>query len=95
MTPGSLPIISLPSAPRRLLTVLAVMPWWGVGCNVVISALGSYRGIRLVERTQLQHLLEECDLAAVDIVKNPKLLGNCSVEGIDYLVIGTLTRLKE
>lgn len=58
--------------------------------SMMISALAKLGTCTLVERTQLDKILDEHDLTAADIVTNPKLLG--SVSEIQYLVVGTLSK---
>jgi hypothetical protein len=48
---------------------------------------------QLVERMQLAAILAEHDLAMADIAKNPALLRGKKIEGVRFLVVGTVVRL--
>jgi hypothetical protein len=57
------------------------------------AALGEQRGITLTERSQIQEFLKENRLTLQDIVDNPKSLEK--MVGIDYVVLGSVSRIDE
>lgn len=61
-------------------------------CDVLVSKLDPTK-VKVIERIQLSEILDECDLTLAGVVENPAKLRNCSVSGVDLVLLGSVSRL--
>lgn len=81
-------------------TTVAVLPFVQTGIttstkhaltasNMMISAMQKHCGCVLIERSQLDRVLQEHDLSFAEVTNNPQLLGQ--VLGVQFVVLGSVS----
>ena len=81
-------------------TTVAVLPFVQTGVttatrhaltasNMMITAMQKHGGCELIERSQLDQVLQEHDLSLAEVTNDPKLLGQ--VLGVQYVVLGSVS----